>query len=375
MVILFLKAASVRTRPERRMRSFPFAAFLKTNGGTSIMFEKSRQTAAAVRRLMAAAVIPLAVLAGALILRPAEKDAAALYISPGEPEETAFEVFLIDSEDRLIAKKDGTEYLLPAKKQITVHYQGEEFVQVSERESVAEFLSHLDLQLSPLEMVTVYSPQKAPEIVIGSELVFYEESSSMAEYETVYQYNSEKPEGYEQVVQEGRNGVYEEIYEIIYQDGEEVARQLVDQVETETVDEIVEIGTGKETTYAVPNETAASFVSNGDGTGTITLENGSVVTYSSVRTMRGTAYTKNEGRVGSRTASGTAVRRGVVAVDRNVLPLGTKVYVVSNDGHYDYGVAVAEDTGVRGNTIDLYMDSYNECVQFGVRECTVYILD
>ena len=77
----------------------------------------------------------------------------------------------------------------------------------------------------------------------------------------------------------------------------------------------------------------------------------------------------------SRTASGTAVHVGVVAVDRNVLPLGTKVYVVSNDGMYNYGFAIAEDTGVRGNSIDLYMDTSSECIQFGVRNCTVYILD
>ena len=90
--------------------------------------------------------------------------------------------------------------------------------------------------------------------------------------------------------------------------------------------------------------------------------------------MRGTAYTTG-GSVGTRTASGTTVHVGVVAVDRSVLPLGTKVYVVSNDGMYVYGFAVAEDTGVRGNTIDLYMDTNRECIQFGVRECTVYILD
>lgn len=90
--------------------------------------------------------------------------------------------------------------------------------------------------------------------------------------------------------------------------------------------------------------------------------------------MKGTAYTTG-GKVGTRTASGTQVRVGVVAVDRSVMPLGTKVYVVSNDGSYVYGFAVAEDTGVRGNIIDLYMDTYNECIQFGVRDCTVYILD
>lgn len=336
-----------------------------------MMFKKSRLNAAFIRRLTAAAVIPLSVLAMGLLVRPAEKDAAALYISEPE-EETAVNIFLVGSDNEFIGQTDGTGYLLPANQKITVRYQGEEMTEVSKRESVVDFLSRLDLQLSPLEMVAVYSPQTSPEIVIDSELVFYERESSVAEYETVYRYNSEKPEGYEEVVQQGQNGVRQEVYEIIYQDGVEVARQLIDQVESETVDEIVEKGTG---VFAVPNELAASVSSNGDGTGTITLENGTVVTFSSVRTMRGTAYTKDEGRVGSRTASGTAVRRGVVAVDRNVLPLGTKVYVVSNDGKYDYGMAVAEDTGVRGNTIDLYMDSLSECIRFGVRDCTVYILD
>ena len=58
-----------------------------------------------------------------------------------------------------------------------------------------------------------------------------------------------------------------------------------------------------------------------------------------------------------------------------MIPLGTKVYVVSNDGAYAYGFAIAEDTGVRGNSIDLYMETYDACIQFGVRDCTVYILD
>ena len=79
--------------------------------------------------------------------------------------------------------------------------------------------------------------------------------------------------------------------------------------------------------------------------------------------MRGTAYTAGEGKVDTVTATGTTVRLGVVAVDRDTLPLGTKVYVVSNDGAYTYGFAIAEDTGVRGNIIDLYMNSYDECIQ------------
>ena len=41
------------------------------------------------------------------------------------------------------------------------------------------------------------------------------------------------------------------------------------------------------------------------------------------------------------------------------------------------GLSIAEDTGgaIRKNRIDLYYYTYEECIQFGVRDCTVYILD
>ena len=40
----------------------------------------------------------------------------------------------------------------------------------------------------------------------------------------------------------------------------------------------------------------------------------------------------------------------------------------------DPTTAVAEDTGVRGNIIDLYYDTYQQCINFGRRTCNVYIL-
>ena len=144
-------------------------------------------------------------------------------------------------------------------------------------------------------------------------------------------------------------------------------------VDTQPTSTIIEKGTIAN--FANNSDPVASIDTNDDGSGTITLENGQVLTFKEARTMKGTAYTAGEGKVGTITASGTKVRLGVVAVDRKVLPLGSKVYVVSNDGKYTYGFAIAEDTGVRGNIIDLYMNTYNDCIQFGVRDCTVYVLD
>jgi len=40
-----------------------------------------------------------------------------------------------------------------------------------------------------------------------------------------------------------------------------------------------------------------------------------------------------------------------------------------------YGMAVAEDTGVRGNIVDLYYDTYQQCIEFGRRGATVYVLN
>ena len=77
------------------------------------------------------------------------------------------------------------------------------------------------------------------------------------------------------------------------------------------------------------------------------------------------------------TASGTKVRPGVVAVDPNVIPLGTKLYIQSLDGSKDYGFAIAEDTGgaIKGNRIDLFFENSQDVYRFGRRKVKVYILN
>ena len=77
------------------------------------------------------------------------------------------------------------------------------------------------------------------------------------------------------------------------------------------------------------------------------------------------------------TASGARAKRGTVAVDPRVIPLGTKLYIKSlTTGVPDYGFAIAQDTGgaIKGNKIDLFMDTVWECLQFGRRPVMVYIL-
>ena len=341
------------------------------------MFERSKKAASNLKRLIAVAAVPaLSVLAISLSPHPSNADAHALYVVSDESylrvDEVAGDVFLTDGSASLVSRQGGSELALASGRTVTVTHQDLTFSTVSRQETVTELLARLDVRPSPLEMVSVAILDDGIEISVNSEFVFYEHITDAIEHETIYQYNDKLPDWQENILQEGRDGERREVYEVIYQDGEETARQLIDVVDTPAEPTIIEKGT--RANFANNGDDVSAINTNADGSGTITLDNGQTLTFSSTRTMKGTAYTTG-GKVGTRTASGTQVRVGVVAVDRSVMPLGTKVYVVSNDGSYVYGFAVAEDTGVRGNIIDLYMDTYNECIQFGVRDCTVYILD
>jgi len=81
---------------------------------------------------------------------------------------------------------------------------------------------------------------------------------------------------------------------------------------------------------------------------------------------------------GNKTASGTSVQQGrTIAVDRNLIPLGTKLEVKFPEPFsYMNGVYTAEDTGngIKGHEVDVYFDSYQTCVNFGVRQIQIKIL-
>ena len=83
-----------------------------------------------------------------------------------------------------------------------------------------------------------------------------------------------------------------------------------------------------------------------------------------------TAYTPYDAGCNGVTATGTAAKKGVIAVDPRVIPLGTKVYIPG------YGVAVAADTGgaIKGNRVDVCYATKGEAFGWGVKNVPVYIL-
>ena len=84
-----------------------------------------------------------------------------------------------------------------------------------------------------------------------------------------------------------------------------------------------------------------------------------------------TAYSAHDPGNGSRTATGTLVRRGVIAVDPSVIPLGTRVFIPG------YGEAVAEDIGggIHGQRIDVAFDTHAEALMFGRQDLEIFIME
>ncbi|MBP2636871.1 MAG: hypothetical protein H6Q72_2778 [Firmicutes bacterium] len=77
---------------------------------------------------------------------------------------------------------------------------------------------------------------------------------------------------------------------------------------------------------------------------------------------------------GDKTFLGTTVRPGVIAVDPNIIPLGSRVYVEYPDGTGHY--ATAEDTGgaIKGNRIDVAVSSVDKAYDFGIKNAKVYVV-
>ncbi|MGI6129842.1 MAG: 3D domain-containing protein [bacterium] len=153
--------------------------------------------------------------------------------------------------------------------------------------------------------------------------------------------------GQTRVIQQGADGVLERRLRQVWEDGEIVQEEVVsEQVLQEPVTEIVAIGT----------------------MGTLS-RGGTDYRYSRAIDAVATAYCPTDVG-GNKTALGIKPKRGIVAVDPRVIPLGTKVYVEN------YGPALAADTGgaIKGNRVDIFVDSHQEAISWGRRSVKVYVL-
>lgn len=175
--------------------------------------------------------------------------------------------------------------------------------------------------------------------------------------------DSSLPKGVTKVDVQGQDGLQRVTRRNKLVDGQVVESTVLEsQVLKEAVAQVSRVGTKDPNGYATINSD-----------GTVYDANGVQVNYSKLLTGRCSAYTG-----GGTTATGAPAAFGRVAVNPNVIPYGTKLFICSPDGKVVYGYAVAADTGgaCMRNTIiaDLYYDTLSECYQIGVRDMNVYIL-
>lgn len=200
-------------------------------------------------------------------------------------------------------------------------------------------------------------------------------------YETIRVADNKMMAGEEVVTTEGLDGVQIDTYEIRTLNGETSTELVKTDVIQEKVDEVITYGTrvdhSKPTGFTNNgshlNLTSVTVTSVDEVNKVFTLSNGEEHSYSKVVNCKAYAYSDP----GGITAMGTPTRQGAIAVDPRVIPLGSRVFVITDDGSVVYGFAVAQDTGgdIKGSTVDLYYNSNDTCRTFGVRRANVYVLD
>lgn len=267
----------------------------------------------------------------------------------------------------------GAAITINRARHITVHYHGQTRTVTSQGETVRQLLQRLGLELTGEDLVSHGLEEMTFDnmvLTVDRIITCRESFSSTMPHETRYCTDDRLPAGTEQVLVEGRDGELLRTADITYVNGRETRRSILSETKVrEPVTEVISVGTG---------ETAEAEASDMPviGDGYILLPTGEVLTYTHSDTVRATAYTHTDAGCDMITSTGTTVRWGTVAVDPRYIPYGTRMFIMASNGSYIYGIATAEDCGgdIKGDRMDLYMPTYEQCREFGRRRCTLYFL-
>lgn len=207
------------------------------------------------------------------------------------------------------------------------------------------------------------------EMVITVTRVRYAENKTIEviPFETVYNKSNLVPMSQTAVTVEGENGARESISLVKYVNGVRVSETPVSTTVTkEPVTQVISQGTALATPYSKldPED--------------LRLVDGLPAEYEYVISGKSTAYTSPPG---CGTYSGRPLIIGSVAVDPDVIPFGSELYIVSRDSGHVYGYAIASDTGdltAHGVLVDLYMgltaDAYDTACAYGAHQVDIYVL-
>lgn len=272
------------------------------------------------------------------------------------------------------AVEGGSAITIQRTRDVTIQYHGQTMLVSGSGETVGELLSRLNLGITGEDVVSCGLDEntfQGMEIRIDREITREEVYTKVIPHEVQRCRDAALPEGVEEVLIEGVDGEMQCVATVTYRNGEEIQRKVRSEtVLRAPVTEIIGVGAGESLTEEDPQ--ALPVI----GDGYITLPTGEVLTYYKSDTIRATAYTHTDAGCDQITATGTTVHWGTAAVDPRYIPYGTRMFIMASDGSYVYGLTVAEDCGgdIKGDRIDLYMPTFEACMDFGRRRCTVYFL-
>ena len=227
--------------------------------------------------------------------------------------------------------------------------------------TVADFLKQQNIQLNEFDRVE----QNMDELILPDsviQVVRVEKVTDVVEEETNFAVETKKDnsllKGKEKVVQAGQKGSVSRTYEVVKENGKEVSRKVLsEKVIKEPKKKVVAVGT----------KVVTASVSRGENSSSSSSGNEFYVT--------ATAYTAYCNGCTGITATGINLRANpnlkVIAVDPDVIPLGSKVWVEG------YGYAIAGDTGgaIKGKKIDLFMPSKSQAYDFGRKKVRIKVLN
>lgn len=262
---------------------------------------------------------------------------------------------------------------------VKVNLRGKEESKKVPQGTVKDVLAYLNIKLTDKDSVNLkndYKIKNGDKIVITRTVVVEDTEVKDINFKTVTKESSTLFEGDTKVDTEGEKGKKEVTVEKTYVNGKLTKKEETgSEVIEEPVDKVVLKGTAEKTDIFAKAENGEEVKADEDSM-TFTDAEGNEREYLEIITGSGTAYYADAGAL---TSTGRLAAYGVVAVNPDIIPYGSKLYIVSNDGEVVYGEAVAGDTGgalIDGSAIvDLFYPTYDECCTFGRRNVTIYVLE
>lgn len=183
------------------------------------------------------------------------------------------------------------------------------------------------------------------------------------------------------VIQQGKDGLKEVTYKVKYQNDIEISRTVVkEEIVKKAVNKIVQVTTttSRSNTERVGSTSVAQAAASAS-----TLAKKVEGITPIVKTLNASAYTastcgkKSTDKGYGKTASGAMAKSWYTVAAGKGYPMGTVIYIPAMKNKPNGGWFVVQDRGgaISNNKLDIYMSTYNECIQFGRKnlECYIYV--